>query len=287
MARYQTGDALLAACRAGRGAIVIVEGESDEDDAWIFKQWFGAESMRLTFIPQNGWREVMKAVALLRQAEPHRQVHGIRDRDFTSDADYSCWEDGEPEDGVFILPRSCLESYLLDPPTWLELLSLMNRGTLPDGWGSPEEVGQQVEATVVECLSACAFNRVVHEELQRQSEPGLKYMQRPLREAGGEALHVQRLEEWGHQRGAPHPLRERFEAHVSRLESATHAHRLAEVGGKMLLRRFLSKVPQSRGSASYEQLVTHYVQRCADPPEDIRSIVRRILGASSGVRQVP
>jgi hypothetical protein len=39
---YPQGEALLAACRSGRGVIVIVEGERYDEDAWFYDRWFAA-----------------------------------------------------------------------------------------------------------------------------------------------------------------------------------------------------------------------------------------------------
>lgn len=278
MARYPTGDALLAACRTGRGAIVIVEGESDEDDAWVLKQWFGAQAMRLAFIPQNGWREVVKAVAALRAELPHRAVYGLRDRDFTAEGGYAHWQEGVPEDGVFVTPRSCIESYLLEPAHWFSLIELLNRGELPEGWRSEEDVAAQLAHVVEDLLGACAFNRVVHEETGRWSEqPLLRHLSVPLPEAGGEAQQLERLAEWGRQRGAPGPLKRRHQEHLERLRALGLTDRLREVSGKDALRLFLRRLPQQRRGLPESYLTSLYVARCLAPPPDINAIIQRIL----------
>lgn len=43
---YLQGPALVAACSSGQGVIVIVEGETAQDDAYVYGQWFGARRSR-------------------------------------------------------------------------------------------------------------------------------------------------------------------------------------------------------------------------------------------------
>ena len=63
---YVQGPALVMACSSGTGAIVIVEGETFQEDCWFFGQWFGDRAREVTFFPQNGWMKVRAAVAELR-----------------------------------------------------------------------------------------------------------------------------------------------------------------------------------------------------------------------------
>ena len=65
---------------AGSGVCVIVEGQTEQDDAWFYNYWFGDRARQVTFFPQNGWEHVVDAVAELRAR--FKMVYGIIDRDF-------------------------------------------------------------------------------------------------------------------------------------------------------------------------------------------------------------
>lgn len=146
MSRYPQGEALLAACRAGLGKLVIVEGESEDDDPYYFGRWFGDLARELTFIPQNGHEQVTKAVEDLRtQLGPAREVYGIRDRDFSDDAAWLAQQGEVPESGVFFTSFYTLENYLLTAEGWFKVVRATHR-RLPAAWESLEAVAAQIAA---------------------------------------------------------------------------------------------------------------------------------------------
>ena len=101
--------------KSGSGVCVIVEGETDLEDAWFYNQWFGDQAKQVTFFPQNGWTEVINAVAVLRTTLGDKSVYGIIDRDFSPRTTYP----PIPDDGILRTPKCTLENYL--PTLWLKL----------------------------------------------------------------------------------------------------------------------------------------------------------------------
>ena len=67
---------------AGSGVCVIVEGETEQDDPWYYNKWFSDLAREVTFFHQDGWLQVVTAVAQLRQLLGEKKVYGIIDRDF-------------------------------------------------------------------------------------------------------------------------------------------------------------------------------------------------------------
>jgi hypothetical protein len=148
------GGALLAACAAGQGTLVVVEGEHRQDDEWFFGQWFGHLGPQITFFAQNGWEQVVAAVTYLRGELPHRASFGIIDGDFIDST-----RESSSDPGIHRLPRYTLENYLLEPEGWFRVATLVTRGALPDGWRSVEDVERRIDDAFVECLPLAAFNR--------------------------------------------------------------------------------------------------------------------------------
>ena len=74
---YVQGPALLTACSAGQGAIVIVEGESSQEDAYFYGRWFGARAREVSFFPQNGWQKVRAAVSAGARGVAERPANAV------------------------------------------------------------------------------------------------------------------------------------------------------------------------------------------------------------------
>src|SRR4051794_13126901 len=99
--RYLTGTTLLTACAAGRGAIVLLEGDDDDHDPFFYGRWFGARALDVSFCSHSGWPRVVEGVRELRDALPARAVFGITDRDFAADAVRAAQDTATPGEGVF------------------------------------------------------------------------------------------------------------------------------------------------------------------------------------------
>jgi hypothetical protein len=154
VARYASGDALLAICRAGQGTLVFVEGESEEDDAWFYNRWFAARATEVTFVAQNGWSQVARAVATVRGLYPNRAVFGLLDGDHVAEDLDPTPPVVPPADGVLRTPRFTMENHLLDPEPLRQALASLSR-TPP--------AGADVEARLLELYRSfakvAAYNR--------------------------------------------------------------------------------------------------------------------------------
>jgi Protein of unknown function (DUF4435) len=266
------GGALLAACAAGQGTMVVVEGEHRQDDEWFYGQWFGHLGPRISFFAQNGWEKVVAAVAYLRAELPHRAVFGIVDGDFIDSA-----IDTSLEPRILRLPRYTLENYLLEPEGWFRVLELVTRGALPDGWRTVEDVDRRIDEAFGECLPLAAFNRTAFDEHLRHPIDRLKYRAHP--DAFGKTNPQALLATWGEHRGVPRLLFEVFEEHLERLRASTRAAWHGEVTGKAVLKVFLNMLMRAAHmpTQAYGLLCPMYLQQQPEPHEDLKSRVDAIL----------
>lgn len=275
MSGYPKGALLLASCRAGLGKIVIVEGESLDQDPYFYGRWFGAPAQQLTFIPQNGCEQVVKAVAELRaQLGPARKIYGIRDRDFCDPADLVAQDLAFPHDGVLRPRRYTLENYLLDPEGWYEVVKLVHRSTHPPGWDSVAAVQDRVLDAYQACLSVAAFNFTVRQEYVRlPGDPtGAEFGYRPHPNAVT-ASALDQLGDWGAARGAT-GLRDVYESELVRLRGASVEEWQQRVTGKAVLKVFKGSFPGTNLGHILDNL---YLDKYPRPPEDLERLVRQIL----------
>jgi hypothetical protein len=266
------GGALLTACAAGQGAVVVVEGERRQDDEWFYGQWFGHLGPRISFFAQNGWERVVAAVAYLRAELPHHAVFGIVDGDFIDPA-----SETSLEPGIHRLPRYTLENYLLEPEGWFRVAERVTRGTLPDGWRTVEDVERRIDDAFGECLSLAAFNRTAFDEQLRHPSDRLGYRSHP--DAFAKASPHAVLAAWGEPRGVPRPLPEVFEEHLARLRASTRDVWHGEVTGKAVLKVVLRMLIQAAGKPTldHELLCSTYIDKHPEPHRDLRGIVDAIL----------
>lgn len=277
MSRYPEGEALLAACRAGLGKLVIVEGETVDDDPWFYGRWFGDLARELTFIPQNGHEKVVQAVRDLRERlGPTHQVFGIRDRDFSRPADWVAQElAGEiPEDGVLSTRWYTLENYLLTAQGWFNVITAMHR-RVPAEWDSEAAVQAQIDAAYRACLPLAAWNYTVRMECLRSPGAGLRHVEHP------QALPKdprQELSAWEQGRAVPRPLAECYEEQLGRLQTMSSAELPCWVTGKAVLKVLLERFPVAIGPRPHpESLVNLYMGVFPTPPDEHVGLVRRIL----------
>lgn len=276
---YLQGGALLTACAAGRGAIVVVEGEHRQDDEFFYNQWFGTYGPRISFFAQNGWGEVVDAVADLRNQLSHRAIFGIIDRDFADEASIIEQALRVPPDGIYRTRLYTLENYLLEPEGWHRTVQLLTRGAPPQGWSTTEEIERRVHEAYASCLHVAAWNRTVYDEYRRHPVDGLGYQKHP--QALESIDPAGKLGAWGASRRAPRPLDEVFRQHVGRLERADPAGWPVEVTGKAALAVFL----RSLGIATSKQvkpevLCSMYLGQHPAAPENLATIVSTILDAA-------
>lgn len=275
--RYLEGEALLASCRAGSGVIVMVEGETAQDDAYFYQQWFGDRAREISFLPQNGWHRVEAAVRMLRERLPHRAIFGLVDRDFTPQDTIDTQHTQGPSDGIYRLPFYTLENALLEPTGWLAVARLFSRAPLR-GWETLEAIEHRIDAAYSGCLPLAAYNRVVYDECSRvESGERRRYLKDPRRVQKA----LPNLAEWGRRRGAPDDLSQRYDHHLAALIDLPRAEWATLVTGKAVVSVLCDTFNASlaRG-VPHEHLVNAYLREHPEPPAALTCIVEAILTAA-------
>jgi len=276
VSRYPEGDALLAVCRAGLGKLVIVEGETEDEDPWFYGRWFGDLARELTFIPQNGHEKVVKAVQDLRsRLSPAREVYGIRDRDFSDEAAWQAQAQAMPADGVLFTRWYTLENYLLSAEGWFRVVGAMHR-RLPEGWDTEAAIEALIAEAYRECLPLAAWNYTVRTECQRLPKDGLRHVEHPkaLPQRPDETLA-----EWGRTRRAPRPLDEVYKERLESLSAAVQSELPCWVTGKAVLKVLLERLPVPSGPRPIASLLVNlYMREYPRPSDEHTALVRRILG---------
>lgn len=272
--RYLEGEALRDACIAGQGIIVIVEGETDRDDAWFYRAWFGGLAREIQFFPQNGWSKVLTAVRELREALPFRPIYGIIDRDFFEQALVDAQFETCPSDGIFRTPYYTLENALLDPVGWLKVAHFFGRGPVT-GWETIQHAEAHVDEARRRCLPVAAFNRVVYDEHARSSAGRqLAFLHHPNAAVDAAA----RLRAWGEERAAPHDLGDAFErCLVSLMEMPSDQHG-AHVSGKAVLIALCDRLNEAlpRGVPP-DYLANQYLSQHPTPPPALVKLIETIM----------
>jgi hypothetical protein len=144
---------------SGTGVCVLVEGETELDDAWFYKQWFDDRAREITFFPQDGWDKVIDAVVALRSKLGIGRVYGIIDRDFEEHVTYDLF----PSDGILRTVKYTLENYLLDAMCWFQCIQPYTRRTPKPGWRTLDEAHATIESLFRECLRLSAYNWTLHQ----------------------------------------------------------------------------------------------------------------------------
>lgn len=276
MSRYPEGEALLAKCRAGLGKLVIVEGETEDEDPWFYGRWFGDLARELIFIPQNGHEKVLKAVQDLRaRLSPAREVYGIRDRDFSDESAWQTLANAIPADGVLFTRWYTLENYLLVPEGWFKVINAIHRRP-PEQWDTVHAVEAQIAEAYRACLPLAAWNYVVRTEHQRLPVDGRRHVEHP------KALPLQpqqALAEWGRTRDVPRPLDACYAERLAWLSAAPSTELPCWVTGKAVLKVLLERFPMQSGPRpDMGHLVNLYVNQHPAPSEEHMTLVGRILG---------
>jgi hypothetical protein len=272
---YVQGPALLTECAAGSGVIVIVEGETYQDDYYIFTRWFGGRAREVSFFPQNGWKKVVAAVADLRAALPHRKVFGIVDRDFTPDQVLDQQARQCPGDGIFRMHQYTLENYLLEPAGWFAVVQLLYRAGPPAGWSTEAEVALKIEGFYRQLIRVGAYNHTIHEENDRQPVDSLSYREHPDAVMTAEQV----LSSWGATRTPPQALDQVFLARVQVLTGRASADLSKWITGKAVLNLLAQALPRLKGKGGFppDVLVNLYLDKCPRPPPEIELLVTRIV----------
>jgi hypothetical protein len=278
-------DALLESVRAGTAAWVVVEGATRNDDPKVYGRWFGHLARELSFVHQDGHSQVKKAVAYLREHAPGRPVFGLIDRDFTSRDETDV--DEALERGLFRTGWYTLENYLFaDPAAWVQVVEVLN-DEAPEGWRTITEIETHVTAAYRRALPIAAWNRVVCDECRRAPGPGKSPGYREHPDAISEEA-LARLTQWGQDRGAPRPLRDRFTAGLAALEAMPAAQWPEHVTGKAVLGIFAQALPAPTLQGAKNKALTLrrlYMDKQLAPPPDLAAIVDTMLRETERLRR--
>ncbi len=273
-------DATEVKQRTGNGIAVCVEGDSYEDDAAYYRQWFESQASRVRFFPADGWREVKRAVADYRTVLGDVPVYGILDRDFTP-ADRL---DAELEtEGILRTSRFTLENYLLDPNCWAQLfrsIYITSPAGAPDGWGDADTVRARIDAamTSAQCKAASAFNFVVwrvSEQVPVLKLSDLRYIEH-INEANDRGRLEQKLQDIVRDNVNSADLLEIYAQRLQALDSMTPVQLHEVVSGKHILQKLLPEFPKRHRGISIKELKERYIDKCVAVPEDMAHLVERI-----------
>lgn len=271
MPGHVTGAALVTACEAGLGTIVLTEGDDKRDDPFFYGRWFGDKALAVSFFPQNGWPKVIEGVAELQRQLPARRVYGIIDRDFASDEVLAAQDCALPPEGILRTRRYTLENYLLEAPGWFALVKLLHRDAPPVGWATIADVERRIEDAYRRCIRLGAWNYVVHVENVRTGRDGWPYREHPDSVPAGAETQ---LAAWGHGRGAPEPLDEQFRAHCDRLSAMSPVGWPQWITGKAVLRALHETLPFR---LPLQHLLTLYIERRPQPPDELAALIARLI----------
>jgi len=278
---YPTLGEIEVKWRASRGGVcVLVEGETELEDAWFYNTWFGSRAREITFFPQDGWEQVVVAVTDLRPRLGAKCIYGIIDRDFEGQTDYP----PVPDDGILHTPKYTLENYLLDPECWFKYVQPLTLRTPKPGWNSPEEARATIEELYRECLPLSAFNWTLRQarELDHAAFKGLRDADRQYKE------HPSALDNLGDVAGYLHGLQtqmgiaddlgQKYTDRLAHLQALSLANLEQVVSGKYVLNLLRERFPlQLSGRRAWDDVLGAYVHGCPNPHPDLSDLVELIL----------
>ncbi len=275
-------DTLLLKVSAGTGAWIVVEGETAQDDPRYYSKWFGDLAREVSFVHQNGFVKVKRAVAHLREHAPWRPVYGIIDRDFATRDDTDV---GDPLDtGLYRTGWYTLENYFLaDLDAWMRVLHMLTDDAPPPGWDTPDDVRARIRDAYRVSLPVAAWNRVVHDECRRtghfKGSPGAREHHNAIND---ETLAA--LIQWGDSRAAPINLRDKYQERLHELAVADPDTWPEHVTGKVVFRRFAEAFPRLHPHDKVALLRRLYIAQQPKPPPDLAAIIDEIRREAAKLR---
>lgn len=265
---------------SGSGVCIIVEGETELEDAWFYNRWFASQARKVTFFPQDGWEKVVKAVAALRSTLGDANVFGIIDRDFEDHIAYTT----VPSDGVLRTLRATLENYLLDPTCWFRYLQPHTLRVSKPGWGSVEEVQATVLGLYRECAPLAAFNWTLR-RARLLNPPAFQTLRRSDQEYKEHPNALARLEDVPTylrgllpQANLGVDLGQMYQDRLAVMADMEPADLEQVVSGKYVLRLLSERFPlRLSGRQAWDDVLSAYMFHCPDPPADLEQLVDLIL----------
>lgn len=265
---------------SGGGVCVLVEGETDLEDAWFYNAWFGSRAREITFFPQDGWEVVVGAVADLRARVGAKHVYGILDRDFEEAPVHLLL----PADGILRTPKYTLENYLLDPDCWYRYIQPLTLRTPKPGWNSPEETRATIEGLYRECLPLSTFNWILRHarildyaafKKLRDADREHKEHPKALENVRNVSAYLRGLQE---QMGIADDLGQMYDDRLAYLQTLPPADLEGIVSGKYVLKLLRERFPlRLSGNQAWDDVLGAYLHGCPDPHPDLVDMVELIL----------
>lgn len=261
------------------GVCILVEGETELEDAWFYNTWFGDRAKEVTFFPQDGWNRVVSAVRSLRNSLGDRRVYGIIDRDFEQ-PDY----DSLPADGILRTRKYTLENYLLSPRCWFELVRPFVQRRSEPIWKTVNDVRAVIEELYRECIPLSAYNWTLHRARALDTAAFTDLADKNKRYAN----HPEALNGWGdvsarlgeiqNRMGLSDDLVRLYNDRLAELRDFSLAELEEVVTGKAVLTLLKEDFPVDLSSKqAWDDTLSAYVGRCPAPPDDLRALVDLIV----------
>lgn len=269
--------------KSGSGVCIIVEGETELEDAWFYGQWFDYRAREVSFFPQNGAEKVELAVAELRAKLAAKQVYGIVDRDFASNQ--AVTYPPLPANGVVRTPKYTLENYLLDSECWFDYIRPYTRRATKPGWNTLAEVQATIEDLCRTCCSLTAYNWTLRQARERDyhafkalPEADKRYKEHPkaLANVGDLSTHLHRLQT---SLGlTDFDLAQEYTNYFQTLRNASFDDLEMVVSGKYVLTLLREQFPlKVSGKQAWDDVLGAYIDKCPDPPPDLVRLIDLIL----------
>ncbi len=264
---------------SGSGVCILVEGETELEDAWFYNTWFGDRAQEVTFFPQDGWNRVVSAVRSLRTSLGDKRVYGIIDRDFEQ-PDY----DSLPDDGILRTRKYTLENYLLSPRCWFEFVRPFLQRRPEPIWETVDDVQVTIEELYRECIPLSAYNWTLH-RAQALDAATFRVLDDKDKTY---ARHPQALNGWGdvparlgeiqNRMGLSDDLTRLYNDRLAELQDFSLAELEEVVTGKAVLTLLKESFPLGLSSKqAWDDMLGAYVDKCPDPPDDVRTLVDLIV----------
>lgn len=264
---------------SGADICILVEGETELDDVWYYRQWFGDRSRTLTFFPQNGWEQVRRGVETLRRQLGHLQVYGIIDRDFEPVATTIT----VPADHILRTRRYALENHLLDPDCWYKCVAQFQLRSPRPAWASPELVREHITALYRKCLPMTAYNWALREarQVDHQAFSGLPDKKRthltdPEQLDGRDP--VADLHEVAALMSISTNLGDIYNDKLAHLHTCDLPKLEEFVNGKSVIKLFRQSFPiQPLKIKAWNDMLSAYIYHCPQPPTDLGTLIEVII----------
>ncbi len=279
MMAYPTPDDIELKWRiSGTGICIIVEGETELDDAWFYSQWFSDRARQITFFPQDGWEKVAAAVESLRTRLGAKRVYGIVDRDFEESVTWNPF----PPSGILRTPKYTLENYLLNAECWFQQILPYTLRSPKAGWNSVEEAQATLESLYRECLPLSAYNWVLRQVRNRAPDvfetlPDNAYKEHPkaVERLGNIPACLREIQtrmmipdDWG----------QMYLDRLAVLQRMSLPELEQIISGKYVLALLHERFPlRLSGKQAWDDVLGAYIVACPAPPNDLETIIGLIL----------